>query len=90
MANHKSAIKEHRQELKRRARNRHHGSRMRTALKKFRALLSAGDVETATSQLSATVSLIDHTAKLGVIHDNAAARVKSRLTRALNKASSGA
>ena len=34
-------------------------------------------------------TLVDRTAKLGVIHDNAAARTKSRITRAVNRAASG-
>ena len=43
MANHKSALKHHRQSLKRRDRNRGHRARMRTAIKKFRAMIAAGD-----------------------------------------------
>ena len=89
MANHKSATKEHRQSLKRRARNRDHRSRLRTAVKKFRAALEAGDTETAGGLLPSTLALLDRTAKLGGIHDSAAARTKSRLTRALNRASAG-
>lgn len=90
MANHKSALKEHRQSRRRRTRNRGHASRMRTALKKFRALVGAGEVEAATGLLPSTVGLVDRTAKLGAIHDKAAGRIKSRLARALNKAGSGA
>jgi small subunit ribosomal protein S20 len=85
MANHKSALKEHRQSIKRRTRNRNHRSRMRTAVKELRRALQAGDVETSRSLLPATLALVDRTAKLGAIHDNAAARSKSRLTRAVNK-----
>ena len=85
MANHKSALKQYRQSAKRRLRNRTHRSRMRTAVKKFRLALGAGDAETASGLLLPTLALVDHTAKLGAIHDNAAARTKSRLTRALAK-----
>ena len=89
MATHKSAIKKHRQSLDRRLRNRQHRSRLRGRIKVFRKAIEAGDVETARGMLPSTLSLVDRTAKLGVIHDNAAARTKSRLTRAVNRAGSG-
>ena len=85
MANHKSAIKKARQDQIRRLRNRGHRSRMATAVKKFRKAVAAGDVDTARSLLPGTLSILDRSAKLGVLHDNAAARSKSRLTRAFNK-----
>lgn len=84
MANHKSALKEQRQAVKRRQRNRVHRSRMRTAVKRLRGAVDAGDAETAQGLLQVTLSLVDRTARLGAIHDNAAARTKSRLTRAAN------
>ncbi len=83
MANHKSALKKLKQDIVRRDRNRQHRSRMRTQVKKFRALLDAGDVDGARKILPETLSLVDVTARHGVIHDNAAARYKSRLTRAI-------
>ena len=85
MADHKSALKEHRQAIKRRLRNRNHRSRMRSAVKALRSALEAGDSSTSRSLLPATLSLVDHTAKLGGIHGKAADRTKSRLTRAVNK-----
>jgi small subunit ribosomal protein S20 len=85
MANHKSALKEHRQAVKRRLRNRTHRSRMRTAVKRLRRAVAAGDADSARDLLPATLALVDRTSKLGAIHDNAAARTKSRLTRACNK-----
>jgi len=85
MANHKSALKEHRQSVKRRLRLRTHRSRMRTAVKNLRRAVEAGDAEAARGLLPTTLAAVDRTAKLGAIHDNAAARTKSRLTRALNK-----
>ncbi len=87
MANHKSALKEHRQSLRRRLRNRDHRTKMRTAVKKLRAAIAAGDAETARGLLPATLALVDHTTQLGGIHDNAGARTKSRLTRAVNRVS---
>jgi small subunit ribosomal protein S20 len=89
MARHKSALKKHRQSLLRRQRNRHHRSRVRSAVRRFREAVAAGDVEQARNLLPATLSLLDRTAKLGAIHDNVAARAKSRLTRAVNQLSDG-
>lgn len=85
MANHKSALKKARQDEVRRLRNRGHRSRLRSVVKKFRASLDAGDKDEATKLLPDTLSMIDRSVKLGVLHDNAAARAKSRLTRALNR-----
>lgn len=86
MATHKSAVKEHRQSEDRRMRNKHHRTGLRTKMKQIRKAIEAGDVETARGMLPETLSMIDRTAKLGVIHDNAAARTKSRITRAVNRA----
>ncbi len=90
MANHKAAIKKARQDEKRRLRNRGHRSRLATAVKKFRHAVSEGDLETAKGLLPDTLSLLDRSAKLGIIHDNGAARRKSRLTKALNKLAASA
>ena len=84
MANHRSAEKRIRQTAKREARNRHFRTRMRTAIKKLRAALAEGDAGSARELLTPTLSLIDATAQKGVIHRNAAARYKSRLTRHVN------
>lgn len=83
MANHKSAIKKLKQDIARRDRNRTHRSRMRTQIKNFRKLLEAGDAAGARGMLVETLSLVDRTARHGVIHANAASRTKSRLTRAV-------
>ncbi len=85
MASHKSALKKYRQDEKRRVRNRQHLSRLRTQIKKFRKAVASGDGKAAREMLPETLSLIDHTAKLGVIHGNAAARTKSRAALADNK-----
>jgi small subunit ribosomal protein S20 len=58
---------------------------MRTAVKKYRRAIDAGDADTARGLLSGTLALVDRTARRGAIHDNAAARTKSRLSRALAK-----
>ena len=88
MANHKSALKEHRRAQARRLRHRHQRTRLRTAVKRFRKAIADGDVETAKSLLSPTLSIVDRSAKLNALHANTADRTKSRLTRALNRISS--
>jgi small subunit ribosomal protein S20 len=89
MANHKSALKEHRRAQARRLRHRHQRTRLRTAVKRFRQAIADGDVETASSLLPSTLAHVDHSAKLKALHANAADRTKSRLSRALNRLSSG-
>ncbi|MBX5478498.1 30S ribosomal protein S20 [Pyrinomonas methylaliphatogenes] len=85
MPNHKSAEKRMRQNEKRRRINRSNRSRLRTAIKKFRAALTSGDYQAAQQLLPQTISIIDKSVQKGVIHRNAAARYKSRLTSRLNQ-----
>ena len=84
MAHHASAEKQMRQSVKRRARNRNNVSQLKTQVKKLRAAIATGDAEVAKKLLPATVGELDKAAKKGVLHDNAAARSKSRLARAVN------
>jgi small subunit ribosomal protein S20 len=70
-----------RQGVKRRERNRKNLSQLKTQVKKLRAAIATGDAEAAKKLLPETVGTIDKAAKKGVVHDNAAARYKSRLTR---------
>ncbi len=85
MAQHKSALKRARQNIKRRARNRHRRSTLRTALKNYKALLTAKDTEAAEQKFSAIQKAIDKAVSKGIIHRNAGARYKSRLAAALKK-----
>jgi small subunit ribosomal protein S20 len=73
-----------RQSLKHRVRNRKNLSQLKTQVKKLRAALASGDAASASKLLPETVAVIDRSAKKGVVHDNAAARYKSRLTRRVN------
>ncbi len=84
MLRHKSAMKRDRQSLEIRGRNRKDLSQLKTQLKKLRTAIDASDLETASQLLPATVAQIDKAAKKGVVHDNAAGRYKSRLTRKVN------
>jgi small subunit ribosomal protein S20 len=85
VASHASALKAHRQSLKRREHNREMRSALRTAIKNIRTAIEAKDAETVKKQLPATVSLIDKMAAKGIIHDNTAARHKSRLQASVAK-----
>lgn len=83
MANNKSAEKRNLQSLVRNERNRAVRSTLRTAIKKLRAAVEAGDAAAAKTLLPETISVIDVTARKNVIHDNTASRYKSRLSRAV-------
>jgi small subunit ribosomal protein S20 len=84
VAHHASAEKQMRQSLKRRERNRKNLSQLKTQVKKLRSAISNGDADAAKKLLPETVGQIDKAAKKGVVHDNAAARYKSRLARKLS------
>lgn len=84
MAHHASALKAQRQTVKRKARNRQNISKLKSAVKKLRAAIAKADGEAVRTLLPETVSEIDRASKKGVIHDNAASRYKSRLTRKVN------
>ncbi|CCJ34394.1 MULTISPECIES: 30S ribosomal protein S20 [Caloramator] len=87
MANIKSAIKRIKITQKRTLRNKMVKSSMRTAIKKFEAALNSGNLDDAKVLLVEAIKKIDKAAAKGVIHANAAARHKSRLTLKLNKVS---
>jgi small subunit ribosomal protein S20 len=84
MANTRSALKKMRQSEKRRVRNAAVRSGVRTAVKTTRAALAAGSAEAARTDLARAIRLLDKAVTKGVVHRNAAARRKSRLTRQLN------
>lgn len=85
MAHSKSAKKRVRQNEEQRLRNRNHRSRLRTAIKKLRTAVAAGDKDASQEQLPRTIALLDRMAGRRVIHRNAAARTKSRLSRLVAK-----
>lgn len=88
MANHKSALKAHRQNVKVRAHNRELRSRLRRALRAARAAVEGGDAANVDAQLRNTVSLIDRMAGKRIIHPNAADRYKSRLSKLVARTAS--
>ena len=86
MPNHKSAEKRVRQSEKRRAINRSHRTKVRTYIKKLRSALETGSAQDVQAILPETISVIDKSVQKGVLHANAAARYKSRLTARANQA----
>lgn len=78
---HASAVKAHRQTVKRTEQNRELRSKLRTNLKNIRQAVGAGDAAKAKAMLGSTFSVVDKMAAKGIIHDNAAARYKSRLSK---------
>jgi small subunit ribosomal protein S20 len=86
MPNHKSAEKRVRQNEKRRAVNRGHRTKVRTYIKKLRTALDAGKSDEIQQVLPDAISVIDKSVQKGVMHKNAAARYKSRLTLKANQA----
>lgn len=87
MANIKSAEKRILVAERNRQRNRAATSDLRSAIKKFRAAVGAGDREAAAKLLREAHSTIDRSAKRGVIHRGAASRYKSRLAQAQGRMS---
>ena len=85
MPNHKSAEKRVRQSERRRVINRSNRSRLRTAVKELRSALEKSG-KNANELLPTTISEIDKAVQKGVLHRNAAARHKSRLTARVNQA----
>ena len=82
---HKSAQKRHRQSLKRRMINRSRKSTIKTFSKKALEAVSSS-AENATEMQRKAESLLDKAAKGSTLHKNTAARKKSRLAKAINKA----
>jgi len=83
VASHASALKAHRESLKRRERNRQYRSRLRGTLKEVRTAIDGRDPDAARTALKRAVSFIDRMAGKGIIHRNAASRYKSRLSARL-------
>lgn len=84
MANHKSAIKRHKQSLKAAARNKSRRTRVKNVIKKTRAAIQANDQTQAVENLSTANSVLAKASGKGAIHWKTAARKISRLARAVN------
>ena len=85
MPNSASAKKRLRQNEARRLRNRSERSTVRTQVKKVRAAIKEGDVAKSESAFTTVQKSLDQAAAANLIHANAAARTKSRLSKAIRE-----
>ncbi len=85
MANSPSARKRARQAEKRRQHNKARRSMMRTTIKNVIKAIDAGDKQKAQDAYAAAVPVIDRAATKGLIHQNKAARHKSRLNERIRQ-----
>ncbi len=83
MANTAQARKRARQAVVQRAHNMAQRSELRTAIKKVRTAIAAGDKAVAATVLQSSMSVVDRIADKKIIHKNKAARHKSRLAQAI-------
>jgi small subunit ribosomal protein S20 len=83
MANTKSAAKRARQTKHRTLNNSRAGTQVKSAKRKLRDLIKAGDKAGAAQAYKEVSSVLDRAAKRGVLHKNNASRNKSRLRKAL-------
>lgn len=84
MPNIKSAKKRMRSNAKKSEVNALVTTSMRTAVKKFEKEFNAGNKEEANNNLNIAVQRIDKAVSSGLVHQNKAARLKSRLTKMRN------
>jgi len=88
LPNIKSVVKDVKKSAERRARNVAVKSKIKTYIKKARTTITAGDEQAIKTAVSLASSVVDKAAEKGIIHKNAAARRKSRIQLAANKAKS--
>jgi len=85
LANHKSALKRHRQSLIARARNRAMKTQVKNVIKAVRAAVELKDASAAQAALKDATAVLDSAASKKIIHWKTAARKVSRLNLAVNK-----
>jgi small subunit ribosomal protein S20 len=84
LANHKSAKKRARQDLKRAARNKQSRTRVKSAVKSANVALAAGDEAAATTAVRSAEGVLRRVASKGVIPKKRASRITSRLAKRRN------
>ncbi len=89
MSKSKSAVKRHKQSLKRKIRNRHIRSTVKTVVKEVRTALSGSDTLKTGEILKEASSVIARAGSKGVLHKKTVARKVARLSKAVHKASAG-
>jgi small subunit ribosomal protein S20 len=83
MPNNENAKKAMRQAEKRRLRNRTVRTSLKTVVRKAKAAAGQGDATTTAASVQLAVKKLDQAAAKGYIHKNKAARLKSRLAKAV-------
>jgi small subunit ribosomal protein S20 len=83
MANSAQARKRARQAEATRKRNASQKSELRTAVKKVKKAITAGDKTAAAKVLQESQSVIDRIADKKIVHKHLASRTKSRLAQAI-------
>ncbi|NND98395.1 MAG: 30S ribosomal protein S20 [Pirellulaceae bacterium] len=86
MPNTASAKKRLRQNEKLRVHNRSIKSNLRSTIRAVREAAAAGDAEKAQAEFRLACKKLDRAASKNLIHDNAAARSKSRLSKLVKAA----
>lgn len=84
MAIHLSAIKRARQNEKRRLRNLHTRTTVKSTVKKVRVAVEEKDIEGAQKALLKAIPIIQKAQAKGIFHKNTSSRKISRLTREVN------
>ena len=84
MPNIKSAKKRVRSNTKKKEVNNFVTYSMRTAVKNCEKAVKAGNKEEASKTLNIALQRVDKACTSGLVHKNKAARLKSRLTKAVN------
>ena len=87
MANHKQALKRHRQDERKRKQNQGFKSAMRTKIKHARAEIQAGEADPTKGLVLEAVKALANASSKGIMHKKTASRRISRLMLAANKSS---
>jgi small subunit ribosomal protein S20 len=83
LASHQSAVKRAKQNEKRRVRNLHVRSTVKSVVKMVTSAVEKKDAEGAQKALSKAIPLIQKARTKGIFHKNTSARKISRLTRSV-------
>ncbi|MGC8501644.1 30S ribosomal protein S20 [Desulfurella sp.] len=85
MANHKSALKRVKQNKKKYLRNKSYRTKFKHAVKQARITINSANEQELIQQLKNAQKAINKIKSKGAIHKNKAARLVSRLSKAVNK-----
>lgn len=86
MPNTKSAFRNWKQNVRRRAKNRSVKSELKSEIKQVRTAAAAGKTDEAVKESIVAQAKLDRAADRGTIHKNKAARLKSRMSKLLKSA----